>query len=298
MLSVDMMFYTSARELAKAKTLDSLKTSSELLSYYIDKARGIEAKCSTSFAVLKATQDELKLLIRQAKNEPAKAGIQFPLVLFESIEASFRSISFELGTLHHVFFSITGNVDQLFNDSEGGVSESVLKRLNALCASRFADIGFLLTDLFDRQFVPADEDEDSSKAGLLRHQILDKTYNAESEDADQTLLFMSNLKRKTFHTKTRLVDADAVAKTNTSWCCCCNRRRRVLPNEFQEKDIPLSYQQRIHMMRSLLVELRGTAEILRGGLPTKDGLSHIELLVHVVGNIDAELQKVCLALAK
>eukprot|EP00931_Biecheleriopsis_adriatica_P057360 TRINITY_DN3401_c0_g2_i2.p1 TRINITY_DN3401_c0_g2~~TRINITY_DN3401_c0_g2_i2.p1 ORF type:complete len:1020 (+),score=154.47 TRINITY_DN3401_c0_g2_i2:101-3160(+) len=298
MLMVDIMFYTSARELAKTRTLDSLTISWQLLAHFIDKVRGQAAEEPVPLAASMATVDELKHLIRQAENEPAQAGIQFPFALFESLEASFRSISRELNTLSIVLSSITGSVDELFEDSEEGVSQSVLKQLKALLASRFADIGLMLRDLFERRFVPADEDGDNSKAGRLRREILDKTYDPDTEpdDADHTeILMSSHISRM----KTRFSQITPLPKT--TWTCSCCKRRdlsKVLPDEFQDSDIQASYSKRIRFLQSLLSELRGTAEISRGSLPTQDGLSHIELLINVIQNIDTEVQKVCLVLAK
>lgn len=175
MLIIDLLMYSSARGMCTAELKLALRKSEGLLL----RVMGLRASTSEANAdgssneeteILKHL-DQVAALLPHAEREPAPGGIEFPGILFNSVEQSLRKVAIELGTLEWIISTNTELVGQkelvpLLMDIEG-----YLTKMLASSSAMFRDIA-------DKNFLVGAVADETSAVSLLRQEILQKESSA------------------------------------------------------------------------------------------------------------------------
>eukprot|EP00930_Biecheleria_cincta_P084583 TRINITY_DN74030_c0_g1_i1.p1 TRINITY_DN74030_c0_g1~~TRINITY_DN74030_c0_g1_i1.p1 ORF type:complete len:1108 (-),score=189.22 TRINITY_DN74030_c0_g1_i1:99-3422(-) len=320
MLLIDSLFYSSARELAQVRVTQALSKCKILLSHRMD--HGSEAATSLlahsesgifstketlpSFDELCAEIDELQVLLPHALNEPTKPGILFPSALFDVLLSTLRAIFRQLRTLDLVFSEEQPTLKSLLESIPAGVIlEKRLRTLSLAMEKQLSESAILLDDLFSRHCQPlkdveADEDSNST-AARLRVELRGSRRN-----------ISPGTRRISSRSKTTAL-AKQFVKSRCEWmnCCGCRKRSRVadIPRSPMSSRTPESARkssterwvagsQKESETQRIIVEIRAVASQVRGDLPLSDRLSQIELILHLLQQMDTQLQTMNTAIAE
>lgn len=174
MLVIDLFLYSSARGICEAELRKAFQKSEGLLL----RVMGLRASTSAANADGSSNEetrvlmhlDQVASLIPMAKKEPAPRGIEFPVMLFSTVEQSLRIIAIELGTLEWML-EVSSNTALVGQEELGPLLTEIEGFLSKILNSSLV----MFDDICKRKFLIAGTSE-MTVASTIRRDILAKEY--------------------------------------------------------------------------------------------------------------------------
>lgn len=266
MLLIDLFLYSSARGICQNQLRKAFQKSEGLLL----RVMGLRASTSAANADGSSNEetrvlmhlDQVANLLPMAKKEPAPRGIEFPMLLFSTLEQSLRIIAIELGTLEWML-EVSSNTALVGQEELGPLLTEIEGYLSKMMSSSLV----MFDDICKRKFLSAAAAGDLiSEASSLRRDILDKEY---------TRISTTNAKIETPKAQTRRLSnlAQVAARRNST-------------------------SGTTHNFQNLIQQIREKAKENRGLLPTSDLYAQVELLVSVLATVSRHAQTIQITLAQ
>ena len=182
MLVIDLLLYSSARGMCTSDLRTALRKSEGLLL----RVMGLRASSSEANADGSSNEeteilfhlDKLAAMLPHAEKEPAPRGIEFPLVLFQTVEQSLRKVAIELGTLE---WMVSSNTELSGQKELVPILVEIEDHLTKLLQSSSA----MFRDIAARNFLVGAQDE-SSAISLLRQEVIQKRASVQPSPSSAT----------------------------------------------------------------------------------------------------------------
>lgn len=189
MLFIDLLLYSSARGMCTADLRTALRKSEGLLL----RVMGLRASTSEANADGSSNEeteilnhlDKLAAMLPHAEREPAPRGIEFPAVLFKTVEQSLRRVAIELGTLE---WMVSSNTELSAQKELVPILTEIEDHLTKLLRSSSA----MFRDIANRNFLVGKADE-TSAVSLIRQEIIKKRASMVQASPSSATRRLSNL---------------------------------------------------------------------------------------------------------